>query len=111
MNKKQFKANVAYLKKNGVELCGQCLWEGFPFSAELECYTKAGGDMIFDVDVLNREKLSQYIDEFNINKEVVLWWPNGEKGNGVPFSNIKEHYEDLEEWVESMKEIINGMPY
>jgi hypothetical protein len=77
----------------------------------LESYTKAGGDMILTIEVCDKEHLQEYIDNFNINAEVVLWWPNGEKCNGIPFDNIKQHYEDLEDWLNWLQEICNGMPY
>lgn len=111
MNKKEFKRNVSYLEKNDVEVLQIGLWENHPFSCELECYTDAGGDMIIDVEEVSRECLGKYLDEYDINREVVLWWPDGEKRPSVPFSNIKEHYEDLEEWLETMRGIIDGMPY
>jgi hypothetical protein len=52
------------------------------------------------------------IDNFDINEEVFKWWPDGRKGNGVPFDNIKEHYEDYEAWLQWLQtEICDKMPY
>ena len=112
MEKKEFNANKKYL----VEDCNNIFWNGQawdeePFSVELESYTKAGGDMTLTIEVCDKEHLQEYIDNFNINAEVVLWWSNGEKCGGVPFDNIKQHYEDLEDWLNWLQEICNGMPY
>lgn len=78
---------------------------------ELELYTDAGGDMIISLDHLMKDELEEYIEKFDINHEVAIWWPNGEPGNGVPFDNIKEHYEDLEDWVAKVKKIAKRMPF
>ena len=78
-------------------------------SCELESYTDAGGDMLIYLDELTPENLKTYLDNIDINEEVAIWWPNGQKGNGVPFDNMKEHYEDLEAWVNKMREIADNM--
>ena len=78
-----------------------------PNGIELESYTNAGGDMITTIDVSKdwKHDFREYVDNFDVDNEVVLWWPNGQPGKGVPFSNIREHYEDLEEWLSWMKDI------
>lgn len=78
---------------------------------ELELYTDAGGDMTISLDHLMIDQLEEYINNFDINEEISLWWHNGEPGNGVPFDNMKEHYEDLEAWVTQVKIIAIQMPY
>ena len=85
-----------------------CIGDG-----EYECYTDAGEDMIIDLDVCDKEHLQDYIDGFDINEKVALWWPNGEKVEdmGVPFDNMKEQYEDYEAYLERLQEICDGMPY
>jgi len=78
---------------------------------EYECYTDAGEDMIINLDVCDKEHLQEYIDGFDINEKVALWWPNGEKGDGVPFDNMKEQYEDYEAYLERLQEVCDGMPF
>ena len=113
MTQKEFNANKKYLLEdcNNIFYNGDCGWDDKPFSAELESYTKANGDMIISLEELSKDCLQEYIDDFNINYEVVSWWQNGKKGNGVPFDNIKEHYDDVEDWLKWLQEICNGMPY
>ena len=110
-NDAKFKENIEYLSENDI------IWRpGFDesnFSGELECYTPAGEDMFITLEVVDKEHLQEYIDNFDINENVSLWWPNGEKaeGMGVPFDNMKEHYEDYEEWLAGLQEVCDGMPY
>jgi hypothetical protein len=106
MNKKEFNKNVKMLEKNGIIVS-----KGEDFSVELECYTNGGGDIIINLDEPSKEKLQECIDGFDINMEVILWWPNGQKGNGVPFDNIRDHYNDYEEWLNKMQEICNRLQY
>ncbi len=113
MNKTKFNANKKYLLEdcNNIFYNGDCGWDNKPFSAELESYTKAGGDMIINLEELSKDCLQEYIDDFNINYEVVSWWQDGKKGNGVPFDNIKEHYDDVEDWLKWLQTICDKMPY
>lgn len=74
---------------------------------ELECYTPAGEDMIFTLDELTAQCLCDYINSFDINENVLMWWQDG--GSGVPFNNIKEHYEDYEEWLDGLMDIADEM--
>lgn len=82
---------------------------------ELEYYTDAGGDMIISLDKLTKERLQAYIDNFDIDDEVMLWW--GESNSlsraekGLPFNNIREHYDDLEDWLKQLQRICDKMPY
>ena len=114
ITKKEYAANVAYLEEHGIKVCGLA-WEDRKRSAEMESYTDAGGDMIINLEVLSKECFSKWIDGFDINEEVMLWWSetrsSERKAKGLPFSNIKEHYEDLEAWVRKLREICDGMPY
>lgn len=115
MTKKEFNANKKYL----LEDCKNIFYNGDideekSYSAELESYTKAGGDMIIYLKELDKENLQDYIDNFNINDEVIGWWRDGEveaHNKGVPFNNIKEHYEDVQDWLRWLEQICNGMPY
>ena len=83
---------------------------------EMSNYTTAGGDMYWTLDELSKDCLQEYIDGFDINDEVLIWWQPGdpfnyhEPGSKTPFSNVKEHYEDLEDWLDELQEICNGMP-
>jgi hypothetical protein len=112
MNRQEFNANKKYLLEdcNNIFWNGQA-WDEEPFSVELESYTKAGGDMVFNLEVCDKKHLQEYIDDFNINYEVVSWWQDGKKGNGVPFDNIKEHYDDCEDWLKWLQTICDKMPY
>ena len=108
MTQEIFNKNKEYLESNDVRVIAQGLWDNKPFSAELECYTPAGEDMIIDLEELSRDALQEYIDSFDINENVLLWWENGQPTD-IPFDNIKEHYEDYEEWLEDLERISEGM--
>ena len=96
--------NVCYLEENGIT-CSE---------EELECYTDAGEDMIISLDKIMKEDLQEYINAFDINEEVMLWWQNGVEAareKGVPFDNIKDHYKDYEDFLEWLQGICDKMPY
>lgn len=101
---------IDYLDENSVS----CEWDGDRW--ELNNYTSAGGDMNWTLDTLTSECLQDYIDNFDINDEVLLWWQPGnpwnheEPGSRTPFDNVKQHYEDLEDWLDNLQEICDGMP-
>ena len=78
---------------------------------ELECYTDSGEDMIISLDKVRKKNLQEYIDNFDINETVLSWWENGKPGNGVPFDNVKEHYEDYEAYLEKLQKACNKMPF
>lgn len=114
MKRKEFNANKKYLVDTALQVVSQKIWDNKPFSVELESYTNAGGDMIIDLEELSKECLKEYTDNFDVNDEVMGWWREGEAEahrNGVPFDNIKEHYKDVEDWLEMIKEICENMPY
>lgn len=97
--------NELYLENNDINSCGE---------QEFECYTDAGGDMIFTLEEVTKECLKQYIDGFDINEEVMIWWSEGADyahGKGVPFDNIREHYEDYESFLKRLQKICNKMPF
>lgn len=77
---------------------------------ELECYTDAGEDMIISLDKVMKKNLQEYIDNFDINEQVQLWWSNGQRG-GVPFNNVKEQYEDYEAYLCNLQRACDAMPY
>ena len=113
MNAEQYKANADYLEKESVYLLGKA-WEEKEFSAELQTSTDAGEDMIIDLEVLSKECMQEYIDGFDSNEEVMMWWRNGEAEahkHGVPFSNVADHYKDYENFIEWLQGVCDGMPY
>lgn len=78
---------------------------------ELESYTDGGGDMIITIDVSDdwKQAFKDYVEEFDIDNEVSIWWPDGQPGKGVPFNNIRELYDDIDDWVKWLKDIIRIM--
>ena len=103
--KKETKKYIEFLEKNSVSVN----YNEQDGSVELECYTDAGGDMLIYLDELTPESLKTYLDNFDIDEEVAIWWPNGQKGTGVPFDNMRDHYEDISEWLMYMKKIADNM--
>lgn len=108
MTQKEYNENKSYLEDWNVSVCDKA-WDDKEFSAELESYTRAGGDMIVCLEVLDKEHLQEYIDNFDINDEVLMWWQDG--GKGLPFANIRDHYDDIEDWVEGLQDICDKMPH
>ena len=94
--------NLNYLERNDIYSCGD---------EEFETYTDAGEDMIINLEEPTKKQLQKYIDEFDINYNVSIWWPNGEKGKGVPFDNMKEQYEDYEAYLKRLQKVCNKMPF
>lgn len=81
---------------------------------ELECYTDAGEDMIIELDKVLKKNLQEYIDNFDINENVLKCWQNGieyAREKKVPFDNVKEHYEDYEAYLEMLQKACDKMPY
>ena len=104
--------NLSYLSDNDINVASdEPIWEESPRSIELESYTNAGEDMIIDLEEPTKAKLQDYINGFDINHNVSIWWVNGLPGNGVPFSNMKEHYEDYEDYLSWLQKVCDKMPY
>lgn len=82
-------------------------WEDEPHSVELECCTGAGEDMGFNLHHISADDLEEYVNGFDINENVSLWWPNGQKGSGVPFENQAEHVQDYEMYLAWLRDIID----
>ena len=82
---------------------------------EISYYTDAGGDMTFELEKITRSEFQKYIDNFDIDQEIMLWWAETtekqRKERGLPFDNIKEHYEDLESWKNFMQGVCYKLPY
>lgn len=104
--------NLQYLNANGIRTTSEePVWENFPDSVELECRTDAGGDMIINLEEPTKEALQEYIDDFDINEEVLMWWSEGRPGRGVPFSNVRDHYNDYEDYLKWLQKVCDKMPY
>ena len=106
--------NLLYLDENSITLESTEVWDDEPRSVELETYTDAGEDMIIDLTEPSKEKLDEYIDNFDINENVMMWWRDGEDAahkSGVPYDNIKDHYEDYENYLKWLKKVAKLMPY
>ena len=107
--KRHFAKNIKILEENDICICGEGpVWEEKPNSVELETYTDAGEDMIIDLEEPSRKCLKEYIDGFDIDERVMLWWQDGRdtaRAKGVPFSNIREHYEDYEAYLKKLSRI------
>jgi hypothetical protein len=103
--------NIYYLEDNDLQLQNSRPWEPKERSVEFECYTDGGEDMFIDLEEPTKEKLQEYINNFDIDYNVSIWWPNGQHGRGVPFTNMKEQYEDYEAYLEWLQGICDKMPY
>lgn len=99
--------NIRILEENNIRVCGKA-WDNMPDSVELETYTDAGEDMIICLESPTKAELQEYIDGFDIDEEVMLWWQNGKeaaRAKGVPFNNIREHYEDYEDYLKELQRV------
>lgn len=105
MTKKEIKANIKVLEENGIEFINQD-----ENSYEFEAFTPAGGDMVIVLDEPSKEELEKYIDNFDINEEVIMWWRDG-RGNDLPFANVRDHYNDLEEYIDRVSDICDMLDY
>lgn len=103
--------NIYYLEDNDMTLQNSRPWESKERSVEFECYTDAGEDMFIDLEEPTKEKLQEYINNFDIDYNVSIWWENGKPGRGVPFNNRKEHYEDYEDYLKWLQGICDKMPF
>ncbi|MBO7684868.1 MAG: hypothetical protein J6Y20_04870 [Lachnospiraceae bacterium] len=109
---KKFEKNIKILEDHDVRICSTQVWEDKPNSVELELFTDAGGDMIICLEEPTKECLQKYIEDFDIDEEVMLWWSHGRDAAlaaGVPFDNTREHYEDLESWLKELQEICDQL--
>lgn len=113
-NDYQDEINLMYLEDNEITLSSTEIWNNEPRSVELETYTDAGEDMLIDLTEPTKEVLQKYIDDFDVNEEVMMWWQEGADyahSKGVPFDNVKDHYEDYEDYLKWLQKVCNGMPY
>ena len=107
LTKEQFDENVRYLEENGIEVT-RCGNEG---QVELCNYTDAGGEMFIELDSLDRQTAMAYIADFDINREVLQWWRKDGTPIGLPFDNLRDHYDDTDKWHSDMIDVFDRMPY
>lgn len=107
--------NLNYLESNDIFKINESpIWPDYPQSVELETYTNGGEGILIDLEKVTKENLQSYINEFDINEKVMMWWRDGKetaKENGVPFDNILDHYKDYELFLKNLQEICNKMPF
>lgn len=77
---------------------------------ELESYTDGGGDQIVYVKNLTRDKLVEQLEDYDVNEETNLWFPDGQPGEGLPFDNYKDLWDDIENWRKWALNIAKRMP-
>lgn len=67
--------------------------------------------MIISLDVSEdwKKAFKDYVEGFDVDNEVIIWWPNGKPGKGVPFDNIRDLYDDIEDWLDWLKNIVRVM--
>lgn len=103
--------NLEVLEEHNISFTGKG-WDDEPYSGEFETYTDAGEDMIFTLETITRNDFKQYIDDFDVNENVLMWWHDGYVAAhkaGVPFENIKEHYQDYEDWLEELSSFVDEL--
>ena len=113
MNTTEYIRNLSFLEDNNISTSSEKIWEEHPSSVELECYTDAGEDMLINLEEPSKDCLQKYIDDFDVNENVMMWWREGENTaheRGVPFYNIKDHYEDYENYLQWLQKICDKMP-
>ena len=108
--------NILHLENNDICKVNETpVWDIYPRSVELECYTDAGGDMIINLEEPTKECLEEYLENFDIDEEIMLWWgettERQREQRGLPFDNIREHYDDLESWKKHIKKACEKMPF
>lgn len=106
-----FKRNLEILDENNICLCStDPAWPEYPNSVELETYTDAGEDMSICLREPSKEELQEYIDNFDIDENVMLWWGHGRDAAhaaGVPFENISDHYADYRDYLAELQRVCN----
>jgi hypothetical protein len=107
MNKRQFKANEKYLEEHNVVLEDTPVWEDDPFSYDLGYSTPSGGDFTLTLQELSKECMINTLKNYDVNEETMQWWGS----RGLPFDNIKDLYDDIEQWRVELLEIAKNMPY
>ena len=83
-------------------------WDDEPHSVELNCHTGAGEDMYINLHNISADDLEEYVNDFDINENVSLWWENGQPGRGVPFNDQGEQVEDYEDYLAWLRDIIDA---
>ena len=104
---KEMQELLNMFEEKGLTWTNGPVWEEKPFSVELNTSTPAGEDMYIYLEEISIEALEEYVNGFDINEEVSLWWQNGEPGPGVPFDNQAEQVADYEEYLAGLRDIID----
>lgn len=108
-----YQKNIEILKANHIYVCNsEPVWDNKPDSVELETYTDAGEDMIIYLEEPTKACLEEYINGFDIDEQVMLWWQRGAEAahaKGVPFHNIREHYQDYESYLYKLLQVAECM--
>lgn len=102
-------SNKEFLENHDIT-CTKYKNGGDGFIWELESYTDGGGDQIIYIDSLTRDELIEYLENYDVNNETNLWFPDGQPGKGVPFDNYKDLWDDIENWRKWMLGIAKRMP-
>lgn len=98
-------SNKDFLENHDI-YCEKMLDDGWG----LESYTDGGGDQLIYVDNLTREEVVESLENYDVNEETNIWFPNGQPGKGVPFDNYKDLWDDIEKWRQWMLNIAKRMP-
>lgn len=85
-----------------------------PNGIEIEAYTDAGEDMNISIEIDEdwKENFREYVEGFDINENVRMWWAEGEdraRKSGLPFESPAEQVEDYKSWVSWLKDIVRVM--
>jgi hypothetical protein len=107
MTTKEFNENIEYLETTDVSVSDDQLYEDKEYSRELYMFTDGFGDFSICVPELSRDGLLSVLEDYDVNEETLLWW----NGRGVPFDNIKDLYDDIENWKNKFIKIAECMPY
>lgn len=83
-------------------------WDEKPESVELNGSTNAGEDMYICLEEISADALQEYVENFDIEYNVSIWWPNGDKGRGVPFDSQAEQVADYELWLAELLDVIDA---
>lgn len=96
--------NILYLEDNDITSCGE---------EEFETYTDAGEDMIITLEEPTKECLQQYIDDFDIDEAVWIWWQCGyeEARKKTPFTYPGEQADDYKSYLKRLQKVCDKMPF
>lgn len=64
--------------------------------------------MYICLEEISADALQEYVENFDIEYNVSIWWPNGVKGRGVPFDSQAEQVADYELWLAELRDVIDA---